>query len=150
MSEQEILKEKEKQDNPDWRTMRQQQRMERRAERRANRQAGGLGWVGGVILITIGVIYLLTNFGFLPTFDNWWALFILLPGLGTASAAIGGYRRNGGQLSFEVVMPLVASFFFLGLTLVFLFELNYTLVLPIFLITAGILMLFRPIFGQHA
>lgn len=150
MSEQEILKEQERQDNPDWRTMRRQERMERRAERRAYRQAGGLGWVAGVVLIAVGFLYLLTMYGYLPTFDNWWALFILLPGIGTASAAVGAYRHNGRQWSFEVVMPLIASFFFLGLTVVFLFELNFTLVLPIFLIAAGLLMLFRPIFGQNA
>jgi CubicO group peptidase (beta-lactamase class C family) len=62
-----------------------------------NRQAGGLGWIAGLVFVAVGVLYLLQQFDILPTFANWWALFLLLPGVGVLSAALGAYRRSGGQ-----------------------------------------------------
>ncbi|MFZ0546809.1 MAG: hypothetical protein WAM60_15290 [Candidatus Promineifilaceae bacterium] len=146
MSEQKIIDQKaEYQDEP---ISRRQERRERIEQRREDRQAGGLGWVGGVILIVIGVLYLLGMYDILPNFTNWWAFFILLPAAGTFSAALGAYRRNGGEFTTEVVGPLVASLFFVALTAVFLFELNFSWVMPLFLIAAGVLLLFRSFFGQ--
>ena len=127
---------------------RRQERIERRAERRADRQAGGLGWFGGLVLITIGVLYLLHDYGVLPTLTNWWALFLLLPGLGTLSAAIGAYRRNGGQWTMEVTGPFIGGLLFLGLTAVFLFDLNYSWLWPLFLIAAGLLLLAAPMLSR--
>ena len=100
-------------------TSRRQERIERRATRRADRQTGGLGWIGGLVLIGIGMLYLLHDYGVVPTLTNWWALFLLLPGLGTLSAALGAYRRNGGQWTLEVTGPFIGGLLFLGLTAVF-------------------------------
>lgn len=122
-------------------TSRRQERSERRAARRADRQAGGLGWIGGLVLITVGVLFMLNNYGVIPTLTNWWALFLLLPGLGILSAALGAYRRNGGQWTMEVTGPFVGGVLFLGMTTVFLFELNYSWLWPLFLIAAGLLLL---------
>lgn len=123
-------------------------RQERRAARRADRQAGGLGWIGGLVLIGIGMLYLLRDYGVVPTLTNWWALFLLLPGLGTLSAALGAYRRNGGQWTLEVTGPFIGGLLFLGLTAVFFFELNYGWLWPLFLIAAGILLLAAPMLSR--
>ncbi|MAT99727.1 MAG: hypothetical protein CL608_21515 [Anaerolineaceae bacterium] len=129
-------------------TSRRQERSQRRAERRADRQAGGLGWMAGLVFIVIGGLYLLHDFGFIPTFANWWALFLLLPGLGTLSAAIGAYRRNGGQWTMAVTGPFIGGLLFVGMTAVFLFELNYSWLWPLFLIAAGLLLLATPMLSR--
>ncbi|MFO7678916.1 MAG: hypothetical protein R6X34_02605 [Chloroflexota bacterium] len=123
---------------------RRQTRRERIDERRAKRQSGNLGWLMGLVFIGIGVFYLLYQFGYVTALTNWWALFLLLPGVGTLSAALGGYRRNGGHWTPEVIGLLLGSLLFFGVTAVFLFELNYSWVLPLFLIAAGLLLLFSP------
>jgi O-antigen/teichoic acid export membrane protein len=118
---------------------RRQTRRKRIEERQADRQLGGLGWLAGLVLIGIGVYYLLYEFGYVPVLTNWWALFLLLPAIGTLSAALGAYRRNGGQWTMEVTLPLIGGLLFLGLTAVFLFDLNYSWVWSLFLIAAGLL-----------
>ena len=131
-------------DTEDRNISRRQERREHRAERRADREAGGAGWMAGLVFIAIGVLYLLHNAGILPTFTNWWAFFILLPGIGTLSAALGAYRRNGGHWTAEVTGPFLGGVLFVGLTAVFLFNLNFSWLWPLFLIAAGLLLLFRP------
>ena len=126
-----------------------QQRLERREARRAEREAGGFSWIIGLILIAIGGLYLLQEFGFLSGFTNWWALFMLLPAAGVFSAAIGAYRRNGGQLTPEVIGLLVGSLLFLVMTGFFLFGVSFTWFVPLFLITAGLLILFGPMLARR-
>ena len=130
-------------------TSRRQERGERRAARQADRQSGGLGWLAGVVLIAIGVLYMLYDYGVLPTFANWWALLLLLPAVGTLSAALGAFRRNGGHWTPDVTGPFVAGLLFLGLTAVFLFELNFGWVAPLFLIAAWLFLLFSPVLARH-
>jgi hypothetical protein len=130
-------------------TSRRQERIERREERRAEREAGGFGWMIGLILIAIGGLYLLQEFGFLPGLTNWWALFMLLPAAGVFSAAIGAYRRSGGQLTSEVIGLLVGSLLFLVMTGFFLFGVSFTWFVPLFLIAAGLLILFGPMLARR-
>lgn len=116
----------------------QDPRAERRAERaarRANRRAQGSGWVGGIILILLGGVLLLQNFGVVSAF-NWWALFILIPAAGAFGAAWTAYQQTGrlgtaarGSLIGGIVLAMVAA--------AFLFNLNWALVGPALLILAG-------------
>jgi hypothetical protein len=46
-------------------------------ERRFNRHRGS-GWIWGLGLVALGVIFLLQNFGIF-IMNNWWAIFILIP-----------------------------------------------------------------------
>ena len=55
--------------------------------------AGG-AWIGGVILIGLGILFLLQNFG-VPIPGNWWAVFLLLPGVGALWTAWRMYWREG-------------------------------------------------------
>ena len=112
----------------------QDPRAQRRAERAA-RRAQGNGWVGGAILILLGGIFLLQNFGVVYAF-NWWALFILIPAVGAFGAAWTAYRQTGrlgiaarGSLIGGIVLSMVA--------VAFLFNLNWALVGPALLILAG-------------
>ncbi len=119
----------------------------RQQERREDRQAGGLGWIGGFVLIAVGVFFLLQTVGFLPNLTNlanWWALFLLLPAVGTLSAALGAYRRNGGHWTPEVTGPFLGGLLFLGIAAIFLFNLDFGWFVPLFLIAAGLFLLFSP------
>ena len=116
-------------------------RQERRQARRANRRTGEWRWMGGMLLIGLGVLFLLQNAGFFTQFANWWALFLLLPAAGTLSTGLAAYRRHGNHWTQESIGPVLAGLLFLGLTMVFLFNLNLSLFGPLLLIGAGVLVL---------
>jgi hypothetical protein len=106
--------------------------MEERYNRRRNRSA----WIGGAVLIGIGVLLMLQNFG-VATLNNWWALFILIPALGSFATAWRIYRGNGEQLSSPVVGSLIGGLVLTAVTATFLFNMNWAIVLPVVLILLG-------------
>ena len=110
---------------------------QRRAERRAARSAGGGAWIAGVALIAFGVIIMLQNMGALQL-HNWWALFILLPALGSFAAAYGAYRTNGGRLNTTARGSIIGGLIFTAIAALFLFDLNSSLFWPVLLILAGV------------
>jgi drug/metabolite transporter (DMT)-like permease len=128
-------------DNVDDEGKIQPTRHERLSARRAGRRSGEWRWIGGVLLIGLGVLFLLQNAGFFTQFANWWALFLLLPAAGTFSAGLAAYRRDGNQWTRESIGPALAGLLFLGMTIVFLFGLNLSLFGPLLLIGAGVLVL---------
>jgi hypothetical protein len=103
--------------------------------------SGSANWVPGIILIAIGVIFLFTNLtGF--HLDNWWALFIMIPAVKNFGSAWGSYQRHGrltksarGSITGGMILTLIAS--------AFLFNLNWGLVWPFFLIIGGVAALFN-------
>lgn len=116
-------------------TDRREERRERRQERRLGRRGGE--WMWGILLILLGAILYMRNMN-IYILNNWWALFILLPALGSfatawriSQAAGGGFpARARSALIFGVVLVLV--------TAMFLFSLNWTILGPILLALAGI------------
>jgi len=126
------------------RALRRAARAQYRAERRAARYAGGGAFVGGVALIAFGVIIMLQNMGIVQL-HNWWALFILLPALGSYATAYGAYRTNGGHLNAMVRGSIFSGLVFTAIAAAFLFELNLSLLLPAVLILAGVGMLINTV-----
>jgi hypothetical protein len=126
------------------RALRRAARAQYRAERRAARYAGGGALVGGVALIAFGVIIMLQNMGVVQL-HNWWALFILLPALGSFAAAYGAYRTNGGHFNSLVRGSILGGLIFTTIACVFLFNLDFSLLLPAILIAAGVGMLFNTV-----
>jgi hypothetical protein len=120
-------------------------RRQRRTARRAARAAGGWNWIGGALLVGLGLLLLLQNAGYFTDFANWWALFILLPASGSFSAALRVYRNNGGEWTREALAPAAAGVIFTALALVFLFGLDLNLFGPVLLIAGGLLL----IVGRH-
>jgi len=103
---------------------------------------GTQSWAWGASLILIGVLFLLDNFGItnMRTY-NWWAVFILAPGLSMLSRAYSLYSENemftsGSRKNgiFGLVLVLVA--------LSFLFGIGFGFIWPILLISVGIYLLF--------
>lgn len=105
---------------------------------------GRNGWIGGLILIVVGIIFLLGNFGLIEwqLFDNWWALFILLPALGALGNAWRAYQQQG-RFTGEAIGSLIGSLLLLSISLIFLLELDWGRVWPIFLILGGLSILLR-------
>jgi hypothetical protein len=105
----------------------------------AQRKSNDTAWIGGVILILLGVIFLLQNVrGF--SLNNWWALFILIPAFGTFADAWNIYRQTG-RLNRRARGALISGCVFLLVTAAFLFNWNWSLVLPVLLIIWGITLL---------
>jgi hypothetical protein len=113
---------------PDWR--------EERRERRAGRTSGP--WIGGAVLILIGLVLLLSNLGVTSTFlENWWALFILIPAFGAFAGAYRSYR-DSGRFTGASVGGLVGGLMLTLVALTFLFGLDWRLMGPVLLIGLGV------------
>jgi hypothetical protein len=116
---------------------RHEERQMRRTARREGRYQSGGAWVGGAILIALGVIFLLQNFGGLYL-QNWWALFILIPAVGAFGNAWRAYQSADGHLNVQARGSLIGGLVLSMITAIFLFNLNWGLLGPVILILAGI------------
>ena len=125
----------------DRRSQRRMERAERREERREFYGAAGFGWFGGFVLIMIGAIFMLQNTGILGPIANWWALFLFLPAAGLFAAAIDLHRRNNRQWALASVGPFMGALFLAFMAVSFLFGFDFSLLLPLFLIGAGLVLL---------
>jgi predicted secreted protein len=120
-------------DRDEWRA----QRSTWREERRAARHSGTGAWIGGAILIVLGLVFLAQNMGML-VLQNWWALFILIPAAGSFSSAYAMYRNNGNRLSYPARGSLLGGIVFTLVAAAFLFNLNFGVFWPVLLILAGV------------
>ena len=127
---------------------RREARRQRREERLDGRSRGG-GWVAGVILILLGGMFLMRTIGaFDFPLNNWWALFILIPAVGSFDNALRLYRNAGNQFDVRARSALLIGIFLTFITIMFLFDISWTFVGPILIILAGIAILFNYSFGN--
>lgn len=101
------------------------------------------GLVMGLIVIAIGVLFLLQNFGVLLPFmqyHNWWALFILIGAVGPLSYALQRYRSQN-KLDGVVLHSLVSAAAIVTVALFFLLELDWNRWWPLFIVFGGLWML---------
>jgi hypothetical protein len=101
---------------------------------------GGSAWIAGVVLIVVGVVILVQNlnlFGPWELINNPWALFILIPALGSLYQVWRDFQDNG-RLTYRSRGPLVGGLVLLFVTAVFLLNLDWGKVWPVFLILAGL------------
>lgn len=128
----------------------EQQPIDRRAERRLMRaQRHGIErtiWalVSGLALIVLGGLLLMNNLGLVNVtlFENWWALFILIP---AGSAFVNAYAayRQAGQMTNAVMGSLWGGALLTFIACMFLLELDWALLWPTFIILLGVGMLTR-------
>jgi hypothetical protein len=109
--------------------------VEPKGRRRSRRQGGGV-W-GGVVLILLGIIFLFQQIGSF-TFHNWWAVFILIPVLSSIGAAWRVYQSTGRFTHPGVLGPLYGAGYPLMVALIFLFDLNWGIWWPLFVLWAGL------------
>jgi len=123
----------------DWREQRRAERWARREARWHRRAGHPPGWIGGAILILLGVVFLLQNMG-IPFLANWWALFILIPAFWAFVAAWESYRNNG-RLTRGGAGSLAGGALLAILALAFLLNLNVGLFWSLLLIAGGLVLL---------
>lgn len=111
-------------------------------ERRRSR--GREPWMVGVILIFIGVIFLMQNFGGYYV-NNWWALFILIPAFGSFSRAWQMMQSSDGQLTSSARSALIGGLVLTSVAAILLFNLDWIIFGPILLIVVGLAMLINAI-----
>lgn len=95
----------------------------------------GKNWIPGAILIGIGAFFLINNFTNFHL-NNWWALFILIPAFGSLGNFMRAYRKDG-RLNGEARGSLIGSLILFFIASIFLFELDWGTVWPVFLIIGG-------------
>ena len=100
---------------------------------------GGGAWVGGAILIALGVIFLLQQMGYsLPA--NWWVVFLAIPAIAALFSAWRSYQRDGtiagparGALISGVILAIIAVAVF--------FNFDLGAIWPILLILLGVVVI---------
>jgi hypothetical protein len=127
------------------RAQRHAEHEQRRAERRAYRWGGP--WLGGAILIALGLIFLAQNMGIF-VFQNWWALFILIPAIASLGMAWNIYRANDSQWTGAARGPLITGLILLVIAGTVLFGFSWGLIVPLLLIIAGVVVLLTGMQGQ--
>jgi LiaF transmembrane domain len=123
----------------DWREQRRAERMARHEARWQRHHGRHYGWIGGAILILLGVALLLQNMG-INFLTNWWALFILIPAFWAYVAAWDLYQDNG-RLTRGAASSLTVGIMLTLLAGVFLLNIAINLFWPILLIAGGVALL---------
>jgi hypothetical protein len=100
------------------------------------RSGGSSAWIGGGALIGIGLVFLLQNITSI-SFGNWWTIFILIPAVASLGQAWRLYRQQG-RISAAVRGPLTGGLILLLVAVIFLFNLDWGKVWPLFLIIIGL------------
>ena len=115
-----------------WREQRREARWQGRAGRHQS-------WIGGAVLVGLGVVFLAQNLG-APFLQNWWALFILIPAVRSFAAAWQSYRKDG-RLTRAGAGSLAGGGMLTILALVFLLNLDLGVFWPVLLILGGLVLL---------
>lgn len=102
------------------------------------RTPGASTWIGGAVLILLGAIFLLHNAGIIAWPGHWWALFLLIPAVFTGGTAWTQYRNSGRRLTAAVSRSLTTSLILVAVATIFLLNLNWATVWPVFLIIGGV------------
>ena len=103
----------------------------------------GPPWIAGGVLVMMGLLLLVSNITGTP-FNNWWALFILIPALGSLYAALKNYSEVGAMTE-SVRKPLTGGMILLTVSVIFLFDLDWSTMWPFLLVIAGGMMLLTAI-----
>lgn len=94
-------------------------------------------WLGGVVLIAVGLFFLLSNVFSVNLSGNWWAVFILIPAVYNLQRAWHAYQRDG-HLSDKASSSLIGGLLIGAVAFIFLFGLSFGDWWPLFLIIVGL------------
>ena len=105
-------------------------------------------WIVGGVLILIGVVFLLRTVTGVEL-HNWWALFILIPALGSLVTAGQMFVRNGRRFTAASRGPLIGGLVLLAISAIFIFNLDWAIAWPFILIIAGVGVLLSALRGAR-
>lgn len=102
-------------------------------------------WIG-LAFIAGGVIVLLNQSGLLSFDFNWWAVFIVIPAIGSFRNAYHRYRATNNLFDMGVMLPALIGLFMIGLMFNLLsgngWNFNWNLFWPLMFIIIGLGMIF--------
>jgi len=97
----------------------------------------------GIALIVIGGLFLLDTFNVTPIhFYNWWAIFILVPGINSLIQAVRRFQE-AGQINNRVQRAGFRGLLLSLIALTFFINLDWGIMFALFLIGGGIYLLLR-------
>lgn len=98
-------------------------------------------WIG-LAFIAGGVIVLLNQSGLLSFDFNWWAVFIVIPAIGSFRNAYHRYRATNNLFDMGVMLPALIGLFMIGLMFNLLsgngWNFNWNLFWPLMFIIIGL------------
>ena len=98
----------------------------------------GPGMAVGLIVIAVGVIFLLGNFGLsVPLPNRWWALFIFVPAVGSLVAGVRFYRADG-RFSARAAGASTGGLLMLATATILFFDLPWGQFWPVMVIIVGL------------
>ena len=121
----------------DLREQRREERWQGRQQWREYRWGQNGPWIGGTILIVLGVLFLLQNFG-APLPENWWAIFILIPAAFAFSGAWSIYVKNERKVTAGVRGALISGSILTLLAAMLFFGIDFGKYWPVILILIGV------------
>jgi hypothetical protein len=103
-------------------------------ERKNRKDDSSSIWLG-VVLILVGIVFFAQRFGNFEL-HNWWALFILIPAFSSFGSAVSMWYRDR-KFHIGVWSTLYGGVFPLLVALMFLFDFDWGLYWPLFVIVGG-------------
>lgn len=96
--------------------------------------------IGALVLIGLGIVFLLMQNGVVMPNFNWWSLFIFIPGIALLARGVAAYRQFG-YLTQQARASITGGTITTFVGSIFLFNLDWGKVWPVFIIIPGIFML---------
>jgi hypothetical protein len=105
-------------------------------------------WIVGGVLILLGIVFILRNITGVEL-HNWWALFILIPALGSLATAWQMFVRNDRRITAASRGPLIGGVVLLAIAAIFLLGIDWAIAWPFLLIIAGAAVLLSSLRGPR-
>jgi len=93
-------------------------------------------WIG-ILFVLLGIYLLLQTTHTIEAIDNWWAFFILIPGIATYFSAYQQYRESS-VITVKLIDRITSGTITVFVACVFLFEWSWSEIWPVFLIIIGL------------
>ncbi len=109
-------------------------------------RSSGAWW--GLVLIFVGAILIAQRLGYVGEQFNWWAIFILIPAIGSLSTAFFAFQKSG-RFNAAVRGSLGGGLVVLTVALMFMFGLDWTYWWPLMVIVPGFSMFLNGLHGPQ-
>jgi hypothetical protein len=105
----------------------------------------GFGWVAGLVLIALGVVFMLQSAGIMV--GNWWAVFIYIPALVSFYNSFRAWRKEG-RFSSAASGAFTGGLLLTTVATIFALDLNWDKAWPAILIAIGLGLVLGNLLGR--